>query len=63
MVEQGAGAPQAFLARGETLLIVSAGEVLENNLYRVDSFDQSRVVITYIPMGVQQIIELSGATK
>jgi hypothetical protein len=63
MVENGMGKPQAFLAKGDTLLVVSAGELLENNTYRVDSFDANQVVITYLPLTTKQTIDVSGAAK
>ena len=63
MVENGMGKPQAFLAKGDTLLVVSAGELLENNTYRVDSFDANQVVITYLPLTTKQTIDVSGPAK
>jgi hypothetical protein len=63
MVENGIGKPQAFLAKGDTLLVVSAGELLENNTYRVDSFNANQVVITYLPLTMKQTIDVSGAAK
>lgn len=63
MVEHGTGKPQAFLAKGDALLVVSAGEILENNTYRVESFDANRVVITYLPLATKQTIDVSGGAK
>ena len=63
MVESGMGKPQAFLARGETLFVVSAGDILDNNTYRVESFNANQVVITYLPLTMKQTIEVSGAPK
>ncbi|NML44476.1 hypothetical protein HHL11_11990 [Ramlibacter sp. G-1-2-2] len=63
MVENGMGKPQAFLAKGDALLVVSKGELLENNTYRVDSFDANQVVITYLPLSMKQTIDVSGAAK
>jgi hypothetical protein len=63
MVEDGMGKPQAFLAKGDALLVVTAGELLENNTYRVDSFDASQVVITYLPLSMKQTIDVSGGAK
>jgi hypothetical protein len=60
MVERGAGPPHAFLAKGDQLLIVAAGDVIENNNYRVDSLSPTSVVLTYLPMGKQQTINVSG---
>lgn len=63
MVENGMGKPQAFLAKGDTLLVVSAGDLLENDTYRVDSFTANQVVITYLPLTMTQTIDVSGAAK
>ncbi|MFO1270724.1 MAG: hypothetical protein U1F50_03420 [Rubrivivax sp.] len=62
MVEQGAAKPQAYLARGDTLLIVAAGDVIENNTYRVEKLLPSGVVFTYLPLGRQQTLNAPGAT-
>ena len=63
IVEQGAGKPQAFLSKGDALLIVTAGDQIENNTYRVDSLSPSAVVLTYLPMGQQQTLKVSGGSK
>jgi hypothetical protein len=63
MVDNGTDKPQAFLAKGDTLLVVTAGELVENNTYRVDSFDANQVVITYLPLTMKQTIDVSGAAK
>lgn len=63
IVEQGAGKPQAFLSKGDALLIVSAGDLIENNTYRIDSLSATSVVLTYVPMGKQQTINVSGGSK
>lgn len=60
MVERGAGQPRAFLAKGDQLLVVSAGDVIDNNNYRIDSLSPTSVVLTYLPMGKQQTINVSG---
>lgn len=63
MVEQGTGKPQAFLSKGESLLVVAAGDLIENNTYRVDSLSASSVVLTYLPLGKQQTISVTGGSK
>lgn len=63
MVEDGMGKPQAFLAKGDILLVVTVGQLLENNTYRVDSFDANQVVITYLPLTTKQTIDVSGGAK
>ena len=62
MVERGALAPQAYLAKGEALLIVSAGEVIDNNTYRVESLQPNAVVMTYLPLGIRQTLNAPGVT-
>lgn len=62
MVERGAGKPQAFLTKGEALLVVASGDALENNTYRVDSLSSAAVVLTYLPMGRQQTLNVTGAS-
>jgi len=52
-------APRAFLAKGEALLIVSAGDLLDN-LYKVESLGQTEVVLTYLPLNQRQSIPISG---
>ena len=63
MVEKGVGKPRAFLAKGDALLIVEAGEVLENNTYRIDSLGPNQVVLTYLPLNMRQSIDIGGASK
>lgn len=63
MVEQGAGKPQAFLSRGDALIIVAAGDVVDNNTYRIDSLGPTQVVFTYLPLNTKQSIDIAGATK
>ena len=63
MVEQGAGKPQAFLAKGDSLLIVASGDVIENSTYRVDTLSPTSVVLTYLPLGKQQTLSVSGANQ
>lgn len=63
MVEKGANGPQAFLAKGDTLIVVSQGDVIESGTYRVDSFSPTSVVLTYIPMAIQQTINAPGVSQ
>ena len=62
MVERGTAAPQAYLAKGDALLIVSAGEVIDNNTYRVESLTPNAVVLTYLPLGIPQTLNAPGVT-
>jgi len=61
-LEQGAGKPAAFLARGEDLIVAAAGDVLDNT-YRVDSLTPTEIVFTYLPLNERQTIALAGGFK
>jgi hypothetical protein len=63
MVEQGVGKPQAFLSRGDALIIVAAGDVIDSNTYRVESLSSSQVVLIYLPLDTRQVIDIAGASK
>jgi hypothetical protein len=63
MLERGAAKPEAFLAKGDVLLVVSVGDMLDNNTYRVDSMTSNEVVMTYLPMNIQQTLSVPGGTK
>jgi hypothetical protein len=52
--------PRAFLSKGDALVIVSPGDVLDNNTYRVDAFEQTGVVLTYLPLNQRQVIPITG---
>ena len=60
MVERGADRPQAYLAKGEALLVVSVGDFIENRTYRVDALAATGVVLTYLPLGKQQTVNVPG---
>lgn len=62
LVEQGAGKPQAFLARGDALFIVAAGDVIEEK-YRVESLSPASVVMTYLPLTERQVLNVSGSSQ
>ena len=62
LLEQGAGKPAAFLARGEDLIVAAAGDVLDNT-YRVDSMTPTEIVFTYLPLNERQTIALAGGFK
>jgi hypothetical protein len=63
MLERGAAKPAAFLAKGDALLVVSAGDVLDNNTYRVDILNANEIVMTYLPMNIQQTLRVPGGTR
>jgi hypothetical protein len=63
MLERGAVKPEAFLTKADTLLVVAAGDLLDNNTYRVDSLNVNEVVMTYLPLNIQQTLRASGAAR
>ena len=63
LLESGAARPQAFLAKGDALLVVGAGDMLDNNTYRVDALNANEVVMTHLPTNVQQTLNVSGRSK
>lgn len=63
LMEQGSARPQAFLSKGEALLVVAAGDLLENNTYRVDTLNAQQIVITYLPLNAPQILNILGTMK
>lgn len=54
--------PTAFVARGDTLLMVAAGDTLEDKTYRVDSLSADKLVLTYLPLGIAQTLLITGPT-
>jgi len=63
LMEQGAAKPQAFLSKGDVLLVVAAGDLLDNNTYRVDTLTPQKIVITYLPLNTPQTLNILGTTK
>ena len=57
---QDAGTPIYYLARGERVLLVSAGDVIEGT-YRVDGIVASRLNLTYLPLNIGQSLEIGNA--
>lgn len=60
MLEKGTARPQAFLAKGEALLVVAAGDVLDNQTYRIESLSPQEVVMTYLPLNLRQTLRVTG---
>jgi hypothetical protein len=58
MAERGADRPQAYLAKGNTLLVVSAGELIDGGRYRVDALSPTGVSLTYLPLNKQQTLSI-----
>lgn len=63
LMEQGTTQPQAFLSKGNSLLVVAAGDVIDNNTYRVDSLSTQQIVITYLPLNTPQTLTILGISK
>lgn len=63
LMEQGTTKPQAFLSKGDVLLVVAAGDLLDNNTYRVDTLTPQKIVITYLPLNTPQTLNILGTTK
>jgi hypothetical protein len=63
LLEQGTAKPQAFLAKGNTLLVVSAGDVIDADTYRVDALGAQHIQLTYLPLNTQQTLNILGASK
>ncbi|CAB3732874.1 hypothetical protein LMG24238_05893 [Paraburkholderia sediminicola] len=57
-----AAKPQVFLSNGDRLLIVSPGEVVDDQ-YRVESVSESDVVLTYLPLNQTQAISIPREAK
>lgn len=55
-----AGVPTFFLARGDRVLTVKAGDILDG-IYRVDGVEGSNLTLTYIPLNIQQVLDVGSA--
>lgn len=63
LLEQGATKTQAFLAKGDALLVVAEGDMLDHNTYRVESVSAQQIVVVYLPLSTPQTITLLGPSK
>ena len=63
MVEQGTPKPEAFLAKGDALLIVAAGDSIDGGVYRVESLSPTQIVLTHLPTNTRQTISIAGSTQ
>lgn len=63
LMEKGGARPQAFLAKGDSLLVVGVGDVIDNNTYRVDSLAPQQIVLTYLPLNTVQTLHTTGGAK
>lgn len=51
------GKVAVYLARGEDVYTVKVGDLIEAQ-YRLDSLDETKVTLTYLPMNQQQILAI-----
>lgn len=63
LVEKGTPKPQAFLSRGEELLVVAAGDLVDGGTYRVETVDATQIVFVHLPTKTRQAINLSGGSQ
>jgi hypothetical protein len=63
LVEKGTPKPQAFLSRGDELLVVAAGDLLDGGNYRIEAVDASQIVFIHLPTKTKQVINLSGGSQ
>ncbi len=63
LVEKGTPRPQAFLSKGDELLVVSQGDLLDNGAYRVDAVGPGQIAFMHLPTNTKQVINLSGGSQ
>ncbi|MGN6525775.1 MAG: hypothetical protein ACTHL8_05255 [Burkholderiaceae bacterium] len=63
MVEKGTPKPQAFLSRGDELIVVAQGDLLDNGTYRVDAVTPGQIALIHVPTSTRQVINLSGGSQ
>lgn len=63
LLEKGADHPVAFVAKGDVLLVVAAGDTIDGDTYRVETLGAQKIVVTYLPMGIQQTLNLIGTSQ
>jgi hypothetical protein len=62
LIERGNAKPQAFLAKGDSMLVVVAGDALET-VYRVESLSAQQIVLTHLPTNTTQTLTAPGNQK
>lgn len=62
LIERGNAKPQAFLAKGDAMLVVVAGDALES-IYRVESLNAQQIVLTHLPTNTTQTLTIPGNQK
>jgi len=54
------GVPTYFLARGDRVLTVKEGDILEG-IYRVDGVEGSNMNLTFLPLNIRQSLDVGSA--
>ncbi len=57
---QDAGKPVFFLVKGDRVLTVKEGDIIEGN-YRVDGIAGSTLGLTYLPLNIKQTLDIGSA--
>ena len=57
---EGSAKPVIFLVRGDRVLLVSAGDVIEGT-YRVDGIAGTALGLTYLPLNIRQTLDIGRA--
>jgi hypothetical protein len=55
-----AGKPVFFLVKGDVILTVKVGDIIEGN-YRVDGIVGSKLGLTYLPLDIKQTLDIGSA--
>jgi hypothetical protein len=59
MMESEDAKPVVYLSRGERLLAVSEGDVIDQ-VYRIQSLSTHRIVLVYLPLGKEQALAIGS---
>ena len=62
MLERGTAKPEAFIAKGDALFVVSVGDTIDTS-YRIDSLTADAVVMTYLPLNTRQTLNTNTGSK
>jgi len=62
LLEKGGPKPAAFLSRGDALLVVSAGDVIDTD-YRIESLSTREIVVIYLPLNERQTLIATGGRQ
>jgi hypothetical protein len=59
MLEGKGDEPVAFIAKGESLHMIRAGDIVEG-AYRIESMAPTQIVFTYLPLDQRQMLAVAG---